>query len=178
MKALTPETRERAGAIRFVLMDSDGVLTDGRLIIGPDGTDLRCFDVKDGHGIRMGQQAGMQFGVISGRRSGALALRAKELDFVEVHQGIHDKLACMNEILQRRSIDPASVCYIGDDLIDLTVMRRVGFSVAPADALPEALETADWVTSRDGGRGAVRETIDLLLKSGGHWDEITARYRE
>jgi 3-deoxy-D-manno-octulosonate 8-phosphate phosphatase (KDO 8-P phosphatase) len=167
----------RASRVRMILLDSDGVLTDGRLIVGSGGEDVRSFDVKDGHGIRMAQQAGLTIGVLSGRRSAALEARAKELQLDEIHQGIHDKPALFERIVERREMPDEAVCFIGDDLIDLALMRRVGFAVAPADAVPEVLEAAHWVTTRNGGRGAVRETLDLILKATGKWDEVTRRYR-
>ena len=159
-------------------MDSDGVLTDGRLYVGAAGEDLRAFDVRDGHGIRMGQQAGLSFGVISGRRSAALDRRATELDFMEIHQGVHDKLARLEEISDRLDVPLEGICFIGDDLIDLPVMRRAGFAVAPADAVAEVRERAHWVTPGCGGRGAVRDTVDLILRAAGKWDDVTRRYRE
>lgn len=166
----------RASKVKLVLLDSDGVLTDGRIIMSSDGQDVRAFDVRDGHGIRMGQQAGLLFGVISGRESRALAERAAELQFDEVHQRVLDKLGRAKEILDRRGLAFESTCFMGDDLIDLRVMRRCGFAVAPADAVPEVREAAHYVTAREGGRGAVREVIDLVLRANGKWDDVTARY--
>ena len=178
MTGLSPELLRRASRVRWILLDSDGVLTDGRLYTGANGEDMRAFSVKDGHGIRMAQQAGLSLGVISGRRSKALELRAAELDFEEVHQGVHDKLALFEEILVRRKVRAEEVCFVGDDLIDLLPMRQAGFAVAPADAVDEVREAAHWVTSKNGGDGAVRETLDLILKACGKWDEVTRRYRE
>jgi 3-deoxy-D-manno-octulosonate 8-phosphate phosphatase (KDO 8-P phosphatase) len=171
-----PDVSARASKVKLVLLDSDGVLTDGRIIMSSDGDDVRAFDVRDGHGIRMGQQAGLLFGVISGRESRALAERAAELQFDEVHQRVLDKLGRAKEILDRRDLAFESTCFMGDDLIDLRVMRRCGFAVAPADAVPEVREAAHYVTARAGGRGAVREVIDLVLRANGKWDDVTARY--
>jgi len=176
---LTPpsaEVLDRARRIRLVLLDSDGVLTDGRIIVSSDGSEARSFDVRDGHGIRMGQSAGLAFGVISGRESKALTARAQELDFDEVHQGVHDKLGLVREILERRGLEPATVCFVGDDLIDVQAMRYCGLAVAPADAMDEVRDVAHHVTERMGGRGAVREVVDMLLRAGGSWDKVTARY--
>ena len=167
---------DRARRIRLVLLDSDGVLTDGRIIVTSDGAEARSFDVRDGFGIRLGQGAGLAFGVISGRESRALTARAQELGFDEVHQGVHDKLGLVKEILERRGLEPADLCFVGDDLIDIQAMRYCGLAISPADAVGEVRDVAHHVTERPGGRGAVREVVDLLLRAGGSWDEVTARY--
>lgn len=176
MKRPSAEVLERAARIRLVLLDSDGVLTDGRIIVSSDGTEARSFDVRDGLGIRLGQGAGLSFGVISGRESGALTARAQDLGFDEVHQGVHDKLGRVREILDRRGLEPGAVCFVGDDLIDVAAMRYCGLAIAPADAMEEVREVAHLVTERPGGRGAVREVVEMLLRAGGSWDEVTARY--
>jgi 3-deoxy-D-manno-octulosonate 8-phosphate phosphatase (KDO 8-P phosphatase) len=174
----TPSTDvdDRARRVRLVLLDSDGVLTDGRIIVTSDGAEARAFDVRDGHGIRMGQAAGLSFGVISGRSSPALTSRAEELEFDEIHQGVHDKLALVRELVAKLALAPADVCFVGDDLIDIPAMRYCGLAVAPADAMEEVRQVAHHVTRRAGGRGAVREVVDLLLRAGGSWDRVTARY--
>jgi 3-deoxy-D-manno-octulosonate 8-phosphate phosphatase (KDO 8-P phosphatase) len=172
---LEPRLAERARRVRLVLFDSDGVLTDGRIYYAPDDG-MRAFDVKDGHGIRMGQEAGLAFGAISGRESSALARRAAELDFDELHQRVHDKVACVEGILRGRGLEAEQVCFVGDDLIDVPVMRRVGLAAAPADAVPEVLRAAHFVTDRPGGRGAAREVIELILRASGKWDQVTRRY--
>lgn len=178
MSAIDPELLERAGRIRLVLLDADGVLTDGSIFVGAGGTDLRAFHVRDGLAVRLGQRGGLVFGIVSGRRSEAVAARAGELDIREVHQGILDKSACVDGILERLGFPAEATCYVGDDLVDLPVMRRVGLAVAPKDAAPEARETADWVTSVGGGRGAVREVVDLLLRASGKWQQATRRFME
>ncbi len=170
------EVLERAGRIRYVFMDVDGVLTDGKLYFDAAGQEWKTFHTHDGHGIRMGQRAGLSFGLISGRESPVVERRARELEIGEVHQKIFDKRRRLNEILARLGLAAEQVCYIGDDLIDLPVMRHVGLAVAPADALPEVAGAAHWVTQREGGRGAVRETIDLLLRAQGQWEKVTGRY--
>jgi len=167
---------ERARKVRIVLFDSDGVLTDGRIVVTGDGGEARCFDVKDGHGIRMGREAGLVLGVVSGRHSLALERRAAELGLDELHQGVTDKLGRLREILARRELTGEAACFVGDDLIDLPAMRACGLAAAPADAVPEVRQAAQFVTSRDGGRGAVREVIDLLLRASGDWERVVARY--
>jgi len=166
----------RARKVRIVLLDADGVLTDGRIVVTGDGDDARCFDVRDGHGIRMGQEAGLAFGVVSGRHSRALERRAGELGLDELHQGVLDKLGRVREILTRRGLAGEAACFVGDDLIDVPAMRACGLAVATADAVPEVREVAHFVTRRAGGRGAVREVVDLLLHASGSWERVTARY--
>ncbi len=176
VKRPSAEIVRRASRIRLLLLDSDGVLTDGRITMTSAGEEIRSFDVRDGHGIRMGQQAGLLFGVISGRDSRVLAERAAELQIDEVHQGVWDKLGCVREILGRRKLGRQAACFVGDDLIDVPAMRHCGLAVAPADALPEVRRASHYVTQQPGGRGAVREVIDLLLRASGSWDQVTARY--
>ena len=161
-----------------MLLDVDGVLTDGRFVLLSDGRDGRQFHVRDGHGIRMAQRCGVGFGILSGRRSEAVVLRARELGIEEVHQGEVDKMARYREITSRLGLPDEAVCFIGDDVVDVAVMRRVGFAVAPADAEDEARRAAHWVTSRAGGHGAVRETLDLILRARGDWAGAMARHLE
>jgi 3-deoxy-D-manno-octulosonate 8-phosphate phosphatase (KDO 8-P phosphatase) len=172
------ETLERARRIRLVLLDVDGVLTDGRLYMDSGGGDARSFHVRDGHGIRLGQRAGLRFGIVSGRESRVVARRAEELSISEVHQKIGDKLACVERVLGRLGLAHDAVCFVGDDMVDIPVMRRVGLAVAPRDAAREALEAAHFVTSAGGGRGAVREVVELLLKAGDRWDAVTRPFLE
>lgn len=178
MTEIGAEVRERAGRIRVVLLDVDGVLTDGCIHMGSRGDDARGFHSRDGLGIRLGQQAGLIFGIVSGRSSEVVTGRASELDITEIHQGVRDKIACLDGILARLEVDDDAVCYIGDDLVDVPVMRRVGLAAAPSDAGPEAREAADYVAASAGGRGAVREVVDVLLRASGKWKEVTERYLE
>ena len=178
MTKITGEALERASRVRLLIADVDGVMTDGRLYYGDEGEVFKAFDVKDGLGIRLAQRAGIEVGVITGRRSRIVAERAGELDLQEVHQRIHDKAACLNEILDRRGIDAQSVGFIGDDLIDLPAMRIAGFSAAPPDAVPEVVTDVDYVTRRSGGRGCLREVIDLILQTSGKWDSVVAPFLE
>ena len=176
MARLDEEIARLAGNVRLIVVDSDGVLTDGRITMSSDGSETRSFHVTDGLGIRLAQKTGLLFGVISGRRSEVLARRAEELELDEIHQGIHDKAGCMQKILKRRGLAPEAACFVGDDLIDLPAMRMVGLAAAPADARPEVREAAHYVTPAGGGRGSVRDVIDLVLRAKGKWDEATARY--
>jgi len=170
------EITDRAGKISLVLMDVDGVLTDGRILMYSDGSEGRGFSVRDGHGIRMGQRGGLMFGIVSGRESRVVADRAEELYITEVHQGIFDKVERYKEILERFDLPPEAVCYIGDDLVDVPVLRKVGLAVAPANAEESVREVVHWVTSSTGGNGAVRELVDLILRAKGKWDMVTERY--
>jgi 3-deoxy-D-manno-octulosonate 8-phosphate phosphatase (KDO 8-P phosphatase) len=169
-----PEVRQRARAIRLLILDVDGVLTDGRLYFGPKGETLKVFHVRDGHGLKMAQRAGIEVALVSGRRSDAAYHRAKELGISRFHEGVRDKVAVMEEIMAAMQIQPAEVAAVGDDLVDLPLMARVGLSVAVADAVPEVVAAAHWVTSLPGGRGAVREVCDLLLKAQGKWTEFVS----
>lgn len=164
------ENRERAARVRLIVLDADGVLTDGRIIMSSDGTETRAFDVTDGFGIRLGQRAGLLFGVISGRRSEVLERRAAELRIDEVYQGVLDKATCLREILSRRGLAPAQACFVGDDLIDLPPMRLVGFAAAPADAQAAVRDAAHFVAGSAGGRGAVREIVELVLRASDRWE--------
>ncbi len=170
------ELRERAARVRLILMDVDGVLTDGRVYMGSNGYDGRSFHVRDGQGIRMGQRGGLLFGIISGRESRVVAERAAELYITEVHQGVYDKSECLGSVLQRLGVQPEQACFVGDDLVDVPAMRRVGLAAAPADAVPEVREAAHYVASRPGGAGALREIVDLVLRASGKWEPLADRY--
>lgn len=173
---VTREILERAGKISLTLLDVDGVLTDGRIFMFADGNEGRAFSVKDGHGIRMGQRGGLMFGILSGRESRVVADRAQELYITEVHQGVFNKLERYGEILDRIQLRDDAVCYIGDDLVDVPLMKKVGFAVAPADAEQEVIDVAHYVTRRKGGEGAVREVVNLIMRAKGKWESVTDRY--
>lgn len=163
---------DRLSKIELVLLDVDGVLTDGRIIWDANGTEIKFFNVKDGHGIKLLQRAGIQVGIITGRTSPVVDLRAKELGITLVYQGSLRKQDSYDDIKRITGLSDYQIAYMGDDVIDVPVMRRVGFAAAPSDALPEALAVADLVTSRCGGMGAVRELCDLILKCRGDWDRL------
>jgi len=167
---------ERARRVRLVLMDADGVLTDGRIIVFADGNEARAYHARDGLAVRIGQTGGLDFGVVSGRSSNAVAARAKELDFVEIHQHVAAKGPCIEEIARRRGLQLAEICFVGDDIVDVPAFRRCGFAVAPADADPEVFAHVHLVGKNDGGRGIVREVVDVILHARGSWDAATAAY--
>lgn len=163
---------ERARRVHLVVLDADGVLTDGRIVIHSDGTDSRAFSTRDGLGTRLGQRAGLRFALLSGRTSEAVSIRARELDFVDVRQGSDDKGTILASIAARQRLSLEAVCYMGDDLVDLPAIRKAGFSAAPADADPSVLEAVHWVSPSPGGRGAVRDLVEAILRAQGLWDEV------
>jgi 3-deoxy-D-manno-octulosonate 8-phosphate phosphatase (KDO 8-P phosphatase) len=171
----------RAKKIRVLLMDVDGVLTDGRVrLLGfPDGSvhELKAFDSHDGAGLKMAHDAGLRTGVITGRVSAAMARRAKECGIEFVFQGRADKLPAYEEIAKRAGARDEEMAYIGDDLPDIPVMRRVGLAIAVANAVAEVKKAAHVVTKAGGGEGAVREVVELILKAQGKWGAAAAKAR-
>jgi 3-deoxy-D-manno-octulosonate 8-phosphate phosphatase (KDO 8-P phosphatase) len=167
---------ERARKTRLLIMDVDGVLTDGRIIQDGHGHELKVFDVKDGHGIIMAHRAKLRTALISGRESETITRRAEELGIELVFQKIWNKLEVYEKILGDTELTHDEVAYIGDDLIDIPLLRRVGLAVAVADAVDEVKAAAHLITQRPGGQGAVREVIELILRAQDHWDSLIERY--
>lgn len=167
---------ERARRIRLVLLDVDGVLTDGAILLGPKGTEHKRFHVRDGAAIVWAQRAGLLTGLLSGRRAGATSARAAQLAIPIVTQGRMDKAVAYERILATHELDDQHVAYMGDDLLDLPVLRRVGLSAAPADAVDEVLRAVHWTSTHAGGHGAVRELVELILKAQGRWETVVAEY--
>jgi 3-deoxy-D-manno-octulosonate 8-phosphate phosphatase (KDO 8-P phosphatase) len=165
-----------AGRVRLLIVDVDGVLTDGRIVLDNHGNELKFFHVRDGHGLKLLQRAGIEVAIVTGRESEVVERRAAELGIRLVHQGSKRKLEAYESILRETGLGEEEVAYVGDDIVDVPVMRRAGFSAAVADAEEYVKEAAMYVTERPGGRGAVREITDLILKAGGHWDGVTERY--
>ena len=163
-------------AIRAVICDVDGVLTDGTIYLGGDGQELKGFNASDGAGIKYLQRSGIAVALLTGRESGAVTRRAAELGIDHVRQGAKRKEPAFDELLAALGITDAEACYIGDDLVDVPVLRRAGLAVAVADARPEVLAIADLVTATPGGRGAVRELAEHLLKAQGKWADVIGRY--
>ncbi|MFQ5956829.1 MAG: KdsC family phosphatase [Candidatus Brocadiales bacterium] len=162
--------------IKLMIVDVDGVLTDGRIFCNDRGEEQKVFHVKDGSGITFWHRAGLKSAIISGRTSQAVEHRAKELGIEDVYQGAHNKLEAYEKIIAKHKIKDDAVCYIGDDLIDLPVLRRVGFSVAVTGSPRELLNSVDYITQAPGGGGAVREVVEKVLKSQGKWEGILKRY--
>jgi len=178
---VSPDLTERAAKIKVVLMDVDGTITDGSvtLLSQPDGSaiEIKTFDAHDGQGMTLGHTAGLRMGVITGRESAALRRRMKEMSVEFVYEKQPQKIAAYEEILKKTGVQEDEVAYLGDDLPDLTVMKRVGLAVAVGDAVDEVKSAAHYTTVRNGGKGAARELIELILKSKGIWEEMIGRAR-
>ncbi len=172
-RRVSPALRKRAARIRLLLMDVDGVLTDGRIYLQslPDGTaaELKAFDAHDGAALKLARLLGLRTGLITGRESAAVTQRAREVEMDFVYQRRGEKLPAYEEILREARLDDEDVAYVGDDLPDLPVLNRAGLAVAVANAVPEVKRAAHYVTARPGGAGAVREVVELILKAQGKW---------
>jgi YrbI family 3-deoxy-D-manno-octulosonate 8-phosphate phosphatase len=166
----------RCQEIELILADVDGVLTNGRIIFNNEGIEAKQFHIRDGQGIRLWQRAGYRFGLITGRSSHAVKIRAAELGIEIVRQTAEDKLPVAQEIFGQLKLEPRQACYIGDDLPDVPLMRLVGLGVAVADACEETRQAAHYVTALAGGLGAVRETIETILKAQGRWNDLIQKY--
>jgi YrbI family 3-deoxy-D-manno-octulosonate 8-phosphate phosphatase len=167
---------ERCQAIELILTDVDGVLTDGRVVLDNQGIESKRFHIRDGLGVKLWQKAGCRLGVLSQRSSQSLKVRAAELGIDIIRQGVPDKLGALRQVLTELHLSLPQVCYLGDDLPDLPVVRAVGLGVAVADACPELREAAHYVTSTPGGGGALRETVELVLKAQGRWGDVIQAY--
>ncbi|MCB1070878.1 MAG: HAD-IIIA family hydrolase [Verrucomicrobia bacterium] len=162
---------EAAARIEALVLDVDGVLTDGGIIYGPGG-EWKVFDVQDGHGLAMAKKTGLKVAFLTGRTSAAVQRRAEELKVDVLLEGIVDKGIAFRELSERLGVEPGKICYVGDDLVDLPPLKEAGLAVAVANAVPEVKAAADWVTGRGGGHGAVREVVEALLKARGVWDDL------
>ena len=168
---------KRCARIEMLVLDVDGVLTDGRIVYTDAGEELKAFHVRDGSGLKLWTSLGKRVGIITGRTSPIVERRAKELDIAHVIQGAADKKAALVSLLKTAKVNADTACAVGDDIVDVPVLRACGVAVAVADACAEAKEDADYVTEAKGGHGAVRETIEWLLRAQGQWQTIVARYR-
>ena len=169
--------KDRAKRIRLLLLDVDGVLTDGQLAFDGAGREIKFFHIRDGQGIRLLQRAGIKVGIVTGRKSKAVDFRARELGVELVFRKVRDKVRALEAVLRKENLKAEQVCYVGDDLVDLAVLSRVGLAVAVADAVPEAKALAHYTTRFSGGRGAVREVCEKILKTQGKWEKIIENYR-
>jgi 3-deoxy-D-manno-octulosonate 8-phosphate phosphatase (KDO 8-P phosphatase) len=176
VKLQTNDVNNRAQRIKLLLMDCDGVLTDGRLWLTADGDEQKAFHARDGQGISLCHHAGLKTGIISGRTSSAVERRAQDLKMAYVRQQAKDKIKALDEILAAAGVTANECVYIGDDVADISVMQRVALAVAVADAVPETKQAAHCITELPGGHGAVREVCDLILKAQGKWDEVMRRF--
>jgi len=163
--------------IKLLVLDVDGVLTDTAIIINADGSESKMFSSLDGHGIRMWQRAGLDVAFLSGRESEPTTRRAQQLGVEHCIQDCHNKLPALKELAEKLKLEAKELAFIGDDLTDLPPIRYSGFGVAVANAVDEVKQQADYVTTRTGGRGAVREVIEYILKNTGKWQQLMARYQ-
>jgi 3-deoxy-D-manno-octulosonate 8-phosphate phosphatase (KDO 8-P phosphatase) len=172
----SPAATSAAQNIRLLLLDVDGVLTDGRLYYGDDGHEFKAFNIKDGLGIKLLQRGGIEVGIITARKSSLLARRCAELGIERVIQGREDKLSALNELLDRSSFDVAQVAFMGDDLPDLAVVRRVGLGMTVADGNHVLIEHALWQSQYPGGGGAVREAAEFILTAQNKLEQLVSSY--
>jgi 3-deoxy-D-manno-octulosonate 8-phosphate phosphatase (KDO 8-P phosphatase) len=173
---LSPEQIEKIKQLKLLILDVDGVLTDGRLFFDQQGNEYKCFHARDGHGLKLLKQTGVEIAVISGRSSPTVALRMKNLGIEHVYQGHENKRMAFQEILQNLQLSPNQVAHVGDDLLDLPIMTQVGFAIAVQDANFAVKQYADWCTQTIGGQGAVREVCDLIMQVQGSFDKVLQGY--
>lgn len=167
---------EKASRIKLVIFDVDGVLTDGSLFLSDDGQEYKAFHSQDGFGMRLLQEAGIEIGIITGRESTLVKLRMEELGITQVMQGRREKGPALDELMEKTGLSLDEIAYVGDDVVDLPIMSRVGLSIAVQDARPIVKKHAHWITQTPGGRGAGRDVCELLLEAHGKWDDIIQRY--
>ncbi len=173
---LPPELIQRAAQVEVLLLDVDGVLTDGRIVLADYGDELKAFDVHDGAGLIFWNRVGLRSAVITARKSQIVKRRAKELRVEFLAQGRLEKLPAYEELLKRLRVSDEQVCAMGDDLMELPILRRVGLAVAVPNAVEEVRRGSHYVTRRPGGRGAVREVVEMILKAKGLWEQVLRRY--
>jgi 3-deoxy-D-manno-octulosonate 8-phosphate phosphatase (KDO 8-P phosphatase) len=178
VKKTKKELQKIAKGIQLLILDVDGVLTDGKIILDNEGNEFKAFHVRDGHGIKMLVRAGVRVAIITGRQSKVVELRARELGITDVYQKCYVKTAAFEQIIGKYGLTGGEVAYVGDDIVDIPVFRRVGLPVAVNDAAEEARNFAALVTKNGGGRGAVREICDFLLRAKGLWETATRDYFE
>lgn len=176
MTTLTSQIHGKIEAVRLLLLDVDGVLTDGSIVIDGRGVEISRFDVRDGHGVKLLQRAGIRVGLLTSRASHAVTLRAAQLAIDLVYQNVSDKAEGYARIKAETGFSDRDIAYVGDDMVDLPVLRRVGFAVAVGDAWEGVKKVSDYVTDHPGGHGAVREVAELVLRAQGYWAEIVNSY--
>lgn len=167
---------EKARKIKLLLLDVDGVLTDGRIIYDSSGRDMKFFDVHDGMGVYALKKAGIKTILITAKGSSAIKPRARDMQVERVYENISPKTAVLEKILRKYKVNTGEVCFVGDDLVDLCLMKKVGFPIAVFNAAPEIKQAASYITLKHGGRGAVREVSELILKAQGKWEGIVGLY--
>ena len=172
------EVIERAKRIKLIMLDVDGVLTDGRVIFSSTGEELKCFNAQDGCAMVLARRAGIKIVFVTGRNSQIVERRAREHNVTEVFQNVSNKLEIFKRLLGKYQLQPDEVAFLGDDLVDIAVMKKSGLAVTVPDAVPEVKEISHYITKREGGAGAVREIVDLTIKSQDKWQEVTKSYYE
>lgn len=178
MKKTKAQLKNIAKNIKLLILDVDGVLTDGRIILDNEGNEFKAFHVRDGHGIKMIQRAGIHVAIITGRKSKIVERRAKELGITEVYQGRYKKADTFAHIIKKLKLAEKETAYIGDDIVDIPIFMKVGLAIAVDDATDEAKAYAMMITKKRGGTGAVREVSDFLLKAKGLWESSMRDYLE
>lgn len=169
---------EKAKKIKLLLLDVDGVLTDGKIVYDSGGRDLKFFDVHDGLGVYLLKKAGIPTVLITARGSKAIKPRARDMRVEAIFSDISPKSAVIDKILKRFKVSLDEICFVGDDLVDLCLMKKVGFAIAVFNACPEIKTLAHYITLREGGRGAIREVVEIILKAKGRWQEVIQPYQE
>ncbi|MGB2600617.1 MAG: HAD hydrolase family protein [Candidatus Omnitrophota bacterium] len=172
----SPELIEKAKKIKLLALDIDGVLTDGRLVYGNYGDEIKNFDVNDGFGMFMVMRSGIKCIIVTAKASKVVEKRAKELKVDKVYQDFHYKIEALHKIRKKFKVSDEEICFVGDDLIDIPILRRVGLAVCPTNAMDDVKHFVHFITEKRGGRGAVREVCDFILKAQGSWSEVTKRY--
>jgi len=168
--------KEKLKGIKLLILDVDGVMTDGRIIMDNEGRETKNFDVRDGHGIKILQHYGIKVAILTGRQSKVVEYRAKDLEIGDVYQRAFNKKEVFGRILEKHKLSASAVAFMGDDIVDIPVLKSVGFSAAVADAIDVVKKSVDYITRNKGGRGAVRELCEMILQAQGKWPEIAAKY--
>jgi 3-deoxy-D-manno-octulosonate 8-phosphate phosphatase (KDO 8-P phosphatase) len=168
--------KDKAADIKLLILDIDGVMTDGRIVINEQGEEIKTFNAKDGQGIKFLIKSGIELAIISGRSSRAVERRVTDLGIHEIYQGVYDKGSLCSDLIQQRRLKKQEVACMGDDLPDIPMFQQVGLSIAVADAAPEVRDKAHFVTKNKGGEGAVREICELILKAQGIWERLVSPY--
>ena len=176
MTHIPDNLKEKLRKITHLILDVDGVLTDGRIIFDDEGRELKFYDVKDGHGIKLLMRAGIEIILLTGRSSNVVDRRARDLQINEIYKGAKNKIEVYESILAAKQLRDEQIACMGDDIVDIKILKRSGFSAAPSDASEHVIKIVDYVTARCAGRGAVRELCEVILQAQGKWEEVIERY--
>jgi 3-deoxy-D-manno-octulosonate 8-phosphate phosphatase (KDO 8-P phosphatase) len=168
--------KEKLEKIKLLILDVDGVMTDGRIIMDNQGREIKNFNVRDGHGIKLLQRYGIKVAILTGRQSKVVEYRAKDLEIEDVYQKVFNKKEIFQKILKKHKLSADEAAFMGDDIIDIPVLKSVGFSAAVADAVDVVKKSVDYITGHKGGQGAVREICEMILRAQGKWPEIAVKY--